>query len=72
MLLCLWFVSIMFSVALWFFLRELAKIRKDLSAYVIANTIKTNKEVEFMIEHQKQQELDGSSVNDIFGVKYNA
>lgn len=72
MLYCMWFLSVVFSVALYFFLKELQILRKDISGLVISHTSKTTKETELMEVTLKNQELEGQSIYDTLGARYNA
>jgi hypothetical protein len=72
MLYCMWFLSVVFSVALYFFLKELQILRKDISGLVISHTNKTTKETELMEVTLKNQELEGQSIYDTLGARYNA
>lgn len=70
MVYCMWFVSVVFSIGLYLFLKELQKLRTDVSALLLSHTIKTTKETEHLDIALRSQTLEGQSVNDILGDYY--
>ena len=70
MLYCMWFLSVVFAIGLYVFLKELQKLGVDISALLLSHTIKTTKETEAMEAALKSQILEGQSVNDIMGDYY--
>ena len=70
MVYCMWFVSVVFSIGLYLFLKELQKLRTDVSALLLSHTIKTTKETEHLDAALRSQALEGQSVNDIMGDYY--
>ena len=70
MVYCMWFISVVFSIGLYLFLKELQKLRVDVSALLLSHTIKTTKETEHLDIALRSQTLEGQSVNDIMGDYY--